>query len=67
MIAADALVLSLAEVDRLRARVELLEGVARLNGETIRSMQRAAAEATAAPHTSSLTLSRRQIPVRVTP
>jgi hypothetical protein len=37
-----------AEVERLRARVQLLEGVARLNAETIRSMQRAAAEATTA-------------------
>ena len=67
MTAADALAASLAEVERLRARIHVLEGVARLNGETIRSMQRAAAEAVCAellhsddepplrPHESSTT------------
>ena len=43
--AADALVVCQAEVERLRIRVQLLEGVARLNGDTIRNMQRPAAEA----------------------
>jgi hypothetical protein len=43
--AADALAASLAELDRLRVRIRVLEAVARLNGETIRSMQRASAEA----------------------
>jgi len=46
--AADALAASLAEMDRLRVRLRVLEGVARLNGETIRSMQRAAAETASA-------------------
>jgi hypothetical protein len=35
---------SQAEVDRLHERVAQLEAIARLNGETIRNMQRAAAE-----------------------
>ena len=43
-LAADALVVSCAEAERLRDRVELLEAVARLNGETIRGMQEAARE-----------------------
>ena len=42
--AADALTASQAEVDRLHERVAQLEAIARLNGETIRGMQRAAAE-----------------------
>jgi len=44
-LAADALVASLCEIERLSARVELIQGVARLNVETIRNMQRAAVEA----------------------
>jgi hypothetical protein len=41
---ADALAASRAEAERLRKRVYQLEAIARLNGETIRNMQRAAAE-----------------------
>jgi len=47
-LAADALVASLCEIERLTARVEVLQGVARLNVETIRNMQRAAVEAASA-------------------
>jgi hypothetical protein len=47
--AAEALTAARAQEDRLRARLRLIEGVARLNGETIRSMQRASAEAARAP------------------
>ena len=42
--AAEALVARDTEVERLRARAMLLEAVARLNAETIRSMQEAACE-----------------------
>jgi hypothetical protein len=49
MAAAEALTAALAQEDRLRARLKLIEGVARLNGDTIRSMQRARAVAEAAP------------------
>jgi hypothetical protein len=44
LLAAEALVAWYAEVERLRARVLQLEAVARLNGETIRSMQAAREE-----------------------
>ena len=44
LLAADALVAWYAEVEKLRARALLLEAVARLNAETIRSMQEAARE-----------------------
>jgi hypothetical protein len=44
LLAADALVAECAEVETLRARALLLEAVARLNGETISSMQEAARE-----------------------
>ena len=44
ILAAEALVAWCAEVERLRARALQLEAVARLNGETIRSMQQAARE-----------------------
>ena len=44
LLAADALVGSCAEVESLRVRTLQREAVARLNGETIRGMQRAAAE-----------------------
>ena len=43
-LAADALVVLATEVEHLQERVYQLEGVARLNVETIRSMQRAAAQ-----------------------
>jgi hypothetical protein len=46
----EALAASCAEADRLRARNKQLEAVARLNGETIRAMQRAATEAASAPY-----------------
>ena len=39
IIAADALAAFLTEVENLRARAVQLEAVARLNGETIRSIQ----------------------------
>ena len=42
--AAEARVARDPEVERLRARAMLLEAVARLNAETIRSMQEAACE-----------------------
>ena len=42
--AAEALVARDTEVERLRARALQLEAVARLNAETIRSMQEAACE-----------------------
>ncbi len=45
VMAANALDASSAEAERLRARIEQLEAIARLNGETIRGMQRATAEA----------------------
>ena len=47
-LAADALIASLSEIERLTARVELFQGVARLNVETIHNMQRAAVEAASA-------------------
>lgn len=47
--AAAALAAAARQEEELRARLELIEGVARLNGETIRSMQRAAVDAEAAP------------------
>jgi hypothetical protein len=50
VLAAEALIAWCAEVEKLRARAEQLEAVARLNGETIRSMQRAATEAASAPY-----------------
>ena len=43
LMAADALMASHAELERLRARLKLIEAVARLNGDTIRAMQRATA------------------------
>jgi hypothetical protein len=57
LLAADALVARFAEVEKLRARAELLEAVARLNADTIRGMQHAATEATRA-------LYRRGVPQR---
>lgn len=44
LIAAEALVARGAELERLQERIYQLEAIARLNGETIRGMQRAAAE-----------------------
>ena len=44
LLAADALTAWSAELETLRARALQLEAVARLNGETIRSMQEAARE-----------------------
>jgi hypothetical protein len=44
LLAADALITRDVEIERLRARALQLESVARLNGETIRSMQEAARE-----------------------
>ncbi len=45
MLAADALAASSAETERLHERIAQLAAVARLNCETSRNMQRAAAEA----------------------
>jgi len=42
LLAADALIAWCAEIERLRARALQLEAVARLNADTIRSMQEAA-------------------------
>ena len=42
--AADALAAAARQEEKLRARLKLIEGVARLNGETIRGMQRAAVD-----------------------
>ena len=50
VLAADALELSCAEVESLSERVEKLEAIGRLNGETIRKMQRAASEAASAQY-----------------
>src|SRR5262249_33699933 len=47
LIAADALTANSAEIQRLRARIQILEWVARLNGETVRNLQRASIEAAA--------------------
>jgi len=48
VLAADALVANDAQVKRLRERIVQLEAIARLNAETIRSMQQAALEAASA-------------------
>ena len=44
LLAAEALIAWYAEVERLRTRALQLEAVARLNADTIRSMQEAACE-----------------------
>ena len=44
LMAAEALTVSRATAERLQERVYQLEAIARLNGETIRSMQQATAE-----------------------
>ena len=53
MMAAEALSNLGTLAERLQARVSQLEAIARLNGETIRNQQRAAAEAERAQYRNS--------------
>ena len=52
-LAADALTASDAEIARLRSRIQLHEWVARLNGETVRNLQRASDKSARATPTTT--------------